>query len=253
MSNLKNMIRWEFLLMYRYKIIHISILSVILYYITTRVVEDLQTVTSVNATALPGITEVSPMSSTMLFFDPALIGIMFLGALVLFEKSERVLQALVLTPMDTNDYLFSKIISLTTLSIISSLIFMALLVFIDGAKINIFYLLGGIILASVMLILVGFIFVARVNSINGYLLSIMIGLLLLALPPVFQLFGFIDTPIIYIWPTQASFILLDGVFNSASLEAWEVAYGILYQLAWIVVLFYFSKKSFHKYIVLKGG
>ena len=238
MSNLKNMLKWEFLLLYRYKIIHISILSIVLYYITTRAVEDLQTVTPAKEAMGSAISQATPINSTMLFFDPALIGIMFVGALVLFEKSERVLQALVLTPMDTNDYLLSKVISLTTLSIISSLIFMSLLVFIDGSEINVFYLLSGIILTSVMLILVGFILVARVDSINGYLLAIMLGFLVLTLPPIFYLFGLFDSPIIYLWPTQASFTLLDGVFNSASLEGGEIAYGIIYQLAWIVVLFY---------------
>jgi len=41
MSNLKNMLRWEFTLLSRYKIIHISILSVILYFLTTQAVPDM--------------------------------------------------------------------------------------------------------------------------------------------------------------------------------------------------------------------
>ena len=97
MSNLKNMLRWEFTLLSRYKIIHISILSMILYFLTTQAVPDMN----------------KPIFHTMLlFFDPAIIGIMFIGALVLFEKSENVLQALVITPMKTDDYILSKITSL---------------------------------------------------------------------------------------------------------------------------------------------
>ena len=75
MSNLKNMLKWEFLLLSRYKIIHISILSVILYFLTTQAVESLKDQTQVH--------------SVLLFFDPALIGIMFVGALVLFETYEN--------------------------------------------------------------------------------------------------------------------------------------------------------------------
>ena len=105
MSNLKNMVRWEFKLLYRYKIIHISILSVILYFITTQAIPDLD----------------RPIfHSLLLFFDPAVIGIVFVGALVLFEKSENVLQALVITPMLVDDYILTKISSLTILSIISA-------------------------------------------------------------------------------------------------------------------------------------
>ena len=95
MSNLKNMLRWEFILLYRYKIIHISLLSVFLYFLSTQAVQSLQDQTQVH--------------SVLLFFDPAVIGIVFVGALVLFEKSENVLQALIVTPMKTDDYLLSKI------------------------------------------------------------------------------------------------------------------------------------------------
>ena len=75
MNNLKNMLRWEMILLSRYKIIHISILSVLLYFLTTQAVESLKDQTQVH--------------SVLLFFDPAVIGLMFVGALVLFEKSEK--------------------------------------------------------------------------------------------------------------------------------------------------------------------
>jgi len=239
MSNLKNMLRWEFVLLSRYKIIHISILSVVLYFLTTQAVQSLKDQTQVH--------------SVLLFFDPALIGIMFVGALVLFEKSENVLQALVITPMNTDDYLLSKIISLTTLSVISAAIFMGLMIIFNNTSFNVFYLTLGIIITSIMLILLGFILVSRVNNINGYLLGMGLGFIVLTFPPLLQLFGIYDSPVFYIWPTQASFILFDGVFNAASLETWEIAYGIGYQVFWIVLFYFFAKKAFYKHIVLKGG
>jgi len=239
MNNIKNMLRWEFVLLYRYKIIHISILSVILYFLTTQAVQSLKGQTAVH--------------SVLLFFDPALIGILFVGALVLFEKSENVLQALVITPMKIDDYLLSKIISLTILSIISAVLFMILMAVFNGTTFNIFFVAIGIILTSVMLILLGFIIVSGVNSINGYLLVMLIAFIGLTFPPLLQLFGLFENPIFYLWPTQASFILFDGVFNAASLELWEIAYGILYQIFWIDLFYYLAKKAFYKYIILKGG
>ena len=239
MSNIKNMLKWEFTLLYRYKIIHISILSVVLYFLATQAVESLQGQTQVH--------------SVLLFFDPALIGIMFLGALVLFEKSENVLQALVITPMKTNEYLLTKIISLTVLALISALLFIALISIFHSTPFNLFYLLSGIILTSVMLILIGFLLISGVNSMNGYLLGMLIGFLGLTFPPSLQLFGLFESPIFYLWPTQASFILFDGVFNEANLELWEIIYGIFYQVFWIVVLYILAKKAFYKHIVAKGA
>ena len=238
MSNLKNMLRWEFTLLSRYKIIHISILSMILYFLTTQAVPDM------NKTIF---------HTMLLFFDPAIIGIMFVGALVLFEKSENVLQALVITPMKTDDYLLSKITSLTILSIISASIFIALLNIFSGIDFNILFLVLGIILTSVMLILLGFILVSRVNSINEYLVAMIIAFLGLLFAPMLHLSGIYENVIFYLWPTQASFILFTGVFNATSLELWETAYGIGYQVIWIGILYFLARKAFHKHIVLKGG
>ena len=238
MSNLKNMLKWEFTLLYRYKIIHISILSVVLYFLTTQAIEDMN----------------QPIFHTMLlFFDPAIIGIMFIGALVLFEKSENVLQALVITPMKVDEYILSKITSLTILSVISASIFIGLLNIFSGIDFNVLYLAAGIIITSIMLILVGFIFVSRVNSLNEYLLTMIISFLGLLFPPMLHLSGLYENVMFYLWPTQASFILFTGVFKAASLETWEIAYGIGYQIFWIGLLYFLSKRAFHKHIVLKGG
>jgi fluoroquinolone transport system permease protein len=190
--------------------------------------------------------------SMLLFFDPAIIGIMFVGALVLFEKSENVLQALVITPMKTDDYLLSKILSLTILSIISASIFMFLLNIFGGIDFNILFLAFGIILTSILLILLGFILVSRVNSINEYLLAMVVAFLGLTFPPMLHLSGLYENIIFYLWPTQASFTLFTGVFNAASLELWETVYGIIYQVIWIGILYFFAKKAFYKHIVLKG-
>ena len=238
MSNLKNMLKWEFTLLYRYKIIHISILSVVLYFLMTQAIEDMN----------------QPIFHTMLlFFDPAIIGIMFIGALVLFEKSENVLQALVITPMKVDDYIISKITSLTILSVISASIFISLLNIFSGIDFNVLYLAAGIIITSIMLILLGFIFVSRVNSLNEYLLTMIISFLGLLFPPMLHLSGLYENVIFYLWPTQASFVIFTGVFNAASLETWEIAYGIGYQIVWIGLLYFLSKRAFHKHIVLKGG
>jgi len=238
MSNLKNMLKWEFTLLSRYKIIHISILSVILYFLTTQAIPDMN----------------KPIFHTMLlFFDPAIIGIMFVGALVLFEKSENVLQALIITPMKVDDYILSKITSLTILSIISAAIFVSLLNIFSYIDFNIIFLVLGIILTSILLILLGFIIVSRVNSINEYLLAMIIAFLVLLFPPMLHLSGIYENIIFYLWPTQASFILFTGVFNASSLELWEIVYGSVYQVIWIGLLYFLAKKAFYKHIVLKGG
>lgn len=232
MNNLKNMLKWEFILLYRYRIIHIAFLSIFLYVVTEQI------------TPAEFIAK-KDMLPILLFFDPAIIGIMFVGALVLFEKAENTLQSLVVTPMKVWEYLSSKIIALTVLSIISAVIFVILVT--HRFDFNYFYLFVGIILTSVFLILVGFLIIARLKTLNEYLLMMMLAFLGLTLPPLIHLTHIYENAIFYLWPTQASFILLNGVFTG--IQTWEAVYGILYLSIWIVICYIIAHKAFYKHIV----
>ncbi len=233
MTQLKTMLKWDIILQSRYKIIHLSILSVLIYYVTLLALPSMNT---------------EEFKTLYLFFDPTLIGIMFVGALVLFEKTENTLQALNVTPMQTRTYFFSKIISLTLLSVISGFLFLFLS---HGIYFEYFYMVTGIILTSIFLILLGFILVARCNSINEYLLMMMLAFLLLFLPPLLDITGIYNNIIFYLWPSQASFLLFEGVFGTLSLN--ETIYALTYLCIWIVGCYYLAKKAFYKHIVLRGG
>ncbi len=233
MTQLKTMLKWDVILQSRYKIIHLSILSVIIYYIS------LVAIPSMNTTEF---------KTLYLFFDPTLIGIMFIGALVLFEKTENTLQALTVTPMETRTYFLSKIISLTVLSVVSAFLFVFLA---HGIHFQYFYMITGIVLTSIFLILLGFLLVARCKSINEYLGMMMMAFLFLFIPPLLDISGIYDSVLFYLWPSQASFLLFNGVFGTVSLN--ETIYALIYLIIWIVGCYYLAKKAFYKHIVIGGG
>ena len=52
----------------------------------------------------------------MIFTDPAAMGLFFMGAIVLFEKSERVLDSLAVSPVKPVDYVLSKLFSIGLIS-----------------------------------------------------------------------------------------------------------------------------------------
>lgn len=233
MTQLKTMLKWDMILQSRYKIIHLSILSVIIYYMS------LVAIPSMNTTEF---------KTLYLFMDPTLIGIMFVGALVLFEKTENTLQALTVTPMITRTYFFSKIISLTSLSIVSGFLFVFLA---HGFHFQYFYMIAGIVLTSIFLILIGFLLVARCTSINEFLGLMMIAFLLLFAPPLLNISGIYENVVFYLWPSQASFLLFNGVFGTVSLS--DTIYALIYLIFWIVGCYILAKKAFYKYIVVGGG
>jgi fluoroquinolone transport system permease protein len=176
-----------------------------------------------------------------------LIGIMFVGALVLFEKTENTLQALIVTPIKINTYFLSKIISLTILSLITGTLFLLLT---QGVNFSFPYYFLGVTLTSILLILMGFIMVSRCRSLNEYLLMIMLSFVVLFLPPLLHTSGIYENPLFYLWPTQASFIMLEGTFTEISLL--DTLYASFYLILWIFLSFYLAKKAFYKHIV-QGG
>jgi fluoroquinolone transport system permease protein len=233
MNRLFAMLKWEIILQSRYRIIYIAFASVILYYLMLKVVPMLNSV---------------EMRTTFLFFDPMLIGIMFVGALVLFEKTENTLQALIVTPIRINTYFFSKIISLTILSLITGTMFLLLT---QGFDFNIAYYFTGLILTSILLILIGFIFVSRCHSLNEYLLMIMFSFIILFLPPLLHISKIYENTLFYLWPTQASFIMLKGTFTEINII--DTAYAIPYLFIWIVLCYYLARKAFYTHIIQEGA
>lgn len=230
MTQLKTMLKWDVILQSRYKIIHLSILSVIVYYMSLVAIPSLNT---------------TEFKTLYLIMDPTLIGIMFVGALVLFEKTENTLQALTVTPMETRTYFLSKIISLTILSVVSGFLFVFLS---HGIDFHYFYMIAGIVLTSIFLILLGFLLVARCRSINEYLALMMIAFLLLFVPPLIDLSGIYENVVFYLWPSQASFLLFNGVFGAISL--YDTIYALAYLVIWIVGCYILAKKAFYTHIVV---
>ncbi|MCB0553945.1 MAG: hypothetical protein KDD02_10365, partial [Phaeodactylibacter sp.] len=53
----------------------------------------------------------------LIFNDPMGLGLMFIGALYLFEKNENTLQALSVTPLRAWQYLASKTITLSLIAL----------------------------------------------------------------------------------------------------------------------------------------
>lgn len=62
------------------------------------------------------------VSHLLIFSDPAAMGLFFMGAMILFEKSQRVLDSLAVSPVTTQEYIFSKMMSFAIISEIVAMI-----------------------------------------------------------------------------------------------------------------------------------
>ena len=103
-----------------------------------------------------------------LVFENIFIGtFFFMAGLLLLEKGEGTLEGLITTPLRQGEYLLSKLITLTLLAVLESLV---VIIVVYGLGFNILLMILGIVLLGTLYALLGFILVIRYDSINSFLL-----------------------------------------------------------------------------------
>ena len=121
----------------------------------------------------------------MIFSDPAAMGLYFMGAIVLFEKSERVLDSIAVSPARPHEYMLSKLFSI---GIISVIVGFAIGFFSNAVNITMHFILG-ISLCSCLFTAVGLVIAAKCISLNGFIISTIPAQLIINIPAVAWLFG----------------------------------------------------------------
>ena len=174
--------------------------------------------------------------------DTSVLGHMFVGALILLEKQQNVMQTLFVTPLSLSKYLISKTLSLTLLALTMSII---LYVFPNG--IDAYFLILLIIMAanSFIFTLIGTGISVRVSSLNQFVMFIVLASIIIAIPTVpFILF---DQPWwLLFFPLNAAFDLLFIKFEMASII--RITFDIASLLAWIGIAYIFARSQFQKYL-----
>ncbi|WP_436924862.1 fluoroquinolone export ABC transporter permease subunit [Halosimplex amylolyticum] len=196
------------------------------------------------AFGLPFLFRVLPLQPVeFVFSDPSLLGFYFVAALVLFEKGEGVLDALPTSPLSTRAYLWSKAISLTLLALLATTAITAL-----GYGVDLRWapLLASVGLTSLLFVFVGFVAVARFDSINAYFMTALAYTSVLC-APVLELVGFVETPLFYLLPAKPSLVLLEAAVGSV--PAIELAYAVGYLVAATGVASISARRSFDRHVV----
>jgi fluoroquinolone transport system permease protein len=178
-----------------------------------------------------------------IFMDLSVFGVYFMAALLFLEKGERVLEALVVTPLRRHEYLGAKLLSLTLLALLGTLAVVA----IHAASVaNWLWLLVGVLLNSWILVLIGFSLAVRFNSISDFLIPSML-LLFPTQLPLLGYFGVWESWLLYLIPTQPAMLLIEAAFRP--LAMWQLLYAFLYGALAGVVSSWVALRSFDEFIV----
>jgi len=184
----------------------------------------------------------SDTSSLVIFSDPAMLGLIFIGAIVLFEKSERVLDSIAVSPVKTGEYVLSKGISLALISTISGL----LIAYVGGEKPHdLVQFILGILLGSSLFTFMGLICSTRISTLNQFIV-IIIPIQLIVVGPVIVYSFWNSNPLWLIHPGVSIFELISGKHGHTILADISL-------MVWFVSTFLIAKKEFEKTMKALGG
>jgi fluoroquinolone transport system permease protein len=182
-----------------------------------------------------------------LFLNGLTTTFFFVAALVLFEKREGVLEALVVTPLRGDEYLAAKV---TTLTLLAGLEGLVIVLLGWGSDLRLAPVLLGCAVVGVLYTLLGFLVVFRYDSLNEFLLPASLFMTVMQLP-VFSSLGVWDAPYFWLWPTKGALLLFQAGF--APIGAGAFAYALLASAFWIVLLAALVRRAFRHFIVRSEG
>lgn len=210
MNRFASLLKLDMILIIRNRILHIAALITALY---------------------AGILQVLPENNfitvmiTLIFTDPVTLGFMFIGVMVLFEKGGNTLQALSVTPVRAEEYLWSKAITLTLVALVASVL-MALAGV--GLQFRPGFLIAAVVFSSILFVFIGFIGVSKVKTFNQYFIVIPV-FMVPGFLPFLNFFHITDTWLWYLLPTQASLVLFSAAFETTvTITRIEIIYALLY-------------------------
>ncbi len=178
-------------------------------------------------------------AAILIFSDPASMGLCFMGAIVLLEKSQHTPCAFAVSPVRPMEYVIAKISSLSSISLVVSAI-LALVASVDRLHIVLF----GTVISSVIFTLLAIIIATKIISLNQFILWTVPIEVVCFVPAILHLFKITPAWLRY-YPINVCMKMVSGHAPSAI--------GIFIVIALIVILFIFSKNCVLKMWSSMGG
>ncbi|MBP2028927.1 fluoroquinolone transport system permease protein [Acetoanaerobium pronyense] len=186
--------------------------------------------------------------------DVGTMGMLFIGAIVFFEKGQGSIKALVVTPMKPKTYIQAKVISLLCFVMLATFFVILGPTLIKGVPINLIIYPVAVTIIATSYILLGFILSAYFKSFTDFIFPMCLVFMVLNLPLLF-LFDISDLEpfrrFVYLLPSHGMVILLKGMFEPQT--ALDLTYAVIYNLIIIKLLYLKSIKVFNQKVIGRQG
>lgn len=215
MSIFLQQLKWQFILLVRNNLIAISIFLTLSYTGLFWAIRNL------------GETEL--ILTLLIYNDPAVIGLIFVGLVVIMEKDQSVYPAFLIAPSSLSTYLFARILPLSVLGWLCAL---GMGVAVMGTQFNVLSFSLGVFLTCLLFAMVGICLSAYARNFLPYMLRCIPLLLLMSLP-LLNYFKVTNLAILNFWPLAGPLEMISNSYNQGSVSI--PALGIT--LAWLLVFY----------------
>lgn len=182
---------------------------------------------------------VEKTAAVLIFSDPASMGLFFMGAIVLLEKSQHMPCAFAVSPVRAVEYVIAKAGSLSAISLIVA----AMLALAAGVDCLHMVLLGTAI-SSVLFTLLGIVIATKIISLNQFILWTAPIEAVCFIPAILHLFKITPAWLRY-YPVNVCMDMISGHIPSAA--------GSLIVIAFMAILLFLSKNCILKMWGRMGG
>lgn len=179
------------------------------------------------------------VAAILIFSDPASMGLFFMGAIVLLEKSQHTTCGLAVSPVHATEYVIAKVSSLSAISLVVAAI-LALAADADHLHIVLF----GTFISSVIFTLFGIIVATKIESLNQFILWTVPIEAICFIPAILHLFKITPAWCRY-YPVNVCMDMVSGHSSSAI--------GFLGVVVMTVILFVLSRFCILKMWDSMGG
>ena len=192
------------------------------------------------------------------FFAPVLVltsigttTMMYVAGMIIFERDEGTLYALIVSPLKSSEYLCSKVLSLTFLATLETVIMIGgtMLVLSRSAEFNIPnipLLLLGILAVAALHTLIGIAFIVRFKTFVDAIIPLSLVMVPLQLPALYFL-GLIEHPAFLIIPSSAPTLIMKGAYVPLTPGEW--AYALVYSLLVLAGAMLWAQQAFKRHVI----
>lgn len=183
----------------------------------------------------------------LIYSDPAAMGLFFMGAIVLLEKSQRVLNSIAVSPIKVEEYILGKVVSIGGISVIVAVILLTVNKSAGMTVLSVVLSMIGIFFASCIFSMAGILVGCRIESLTQYVVGTIPAEIIGFLPAIAYRLGFEkDNCLMLLHPGCAAIYLLNGELNFAYV-------ALVSLVAWSIVFFCIARISVKKMFRRVGG